>query len=79
MNGLQKDSLTQVSFSDQMNTALTGITQYGMPSDGKFNYPSGKRRTAQNTEKMIQAEKNLDHFWTLYDARWKRLEPTSVR
>jgi hypothetical protein len=56
-----------------MNTSLTGITQYGMPSGGKFTYPSDKRRTKQNTEKMIVAEKNLDHFWSLYDARWKRL------
>jgi hypothetical protein len=69
----RKDSLTQERFTDQMNTSLTGITQYGMPAGGKFNYPSDKRRTKQNTEKMIEAEKNLDHFWSLYDTRWKKL------
>ena len=29
----------------------------------KFNYPSGKQRTAATTEKMREAERNLDIFW----------------
>lgn len=69
MSGLQKDALTNDRFSDQMNTSVTGITQHGMPADGKFNYTSDKRRTKYNAEKMLQAEKNLDHFWNLYDTR----------
>ncbi|KAJ2984130.1 hypothetical protein NQ176_g179 [Zarea fungicola] len=37
------------------------------PTDGKFSYPAGKRRTKQNTEALVAAEKNLDSFWEFYD------------
>ena len=39
----------------------------------KFNYPSGKRQTLATTQKMQQAETNLDIFWSqvdkLYEAK----------
>ena len=38
----------------------------------KVDYPSAKRRTAQTTEKMREAEKNLDMFWKAVDDHYER-------
>jgi hypothetical protein len=35
----------------------------GCPTDGKFAYPVGKRRTRENVERMREAEANLDKLW----------------
>ncbi|QSZ29954.1 hypothetical protein DSL72_004472 [Monilinia vaccinii-corymbosi] len=56
-----------------MDAVLKGIVPLAMPHDGKFKYPINKKRTKQNTEQLIMAEKNLDHFWAKFDASWKRL------
>lgn len=42
----------------------------GSPSDGKFNYPSDKRRTQETTETMRIAEENLDNFWRTVDQQY---------
>ncbi|KAL9018873.1 MAG: hypothetical protein Q9185_003844 [Variospora sp. 1 TL-2023] len=44
----------------------TKLAALGIPQ-GKFNYPSEKRRTAATTRAMQKAEKNLDVFWTYVD------------
>ena len=49
-----------------------------MPGDGKFNYPTDKKRTKQTTETMITAEKNLDLFWSRFDVNWKRLAGKNI-
>lgn len=52
------------------------------PTDGKFSYPSGKRRTKQNTDALVAAEKKLDSFWEFYDRLARnaspRIETTAV-
>jgi len=68
-----RETKTQLDFTSQMNDALTGIAVLGNPTDGKFRYPSDKRRTQQNTDAMQEAEKNLDRFWSAFDSRWQRL------
>jgi hypothetical protein len=73
-----KDIQTLMDFQDNLNDLLVGVAPYGMPRGGRFNYPSDKRRTKENTEKMIEAEKNLDEFWTLIEARWKKLARKSL-
>jgi hypothetical protein len=43
------------------------FAKFGAPTEGRFYYPSDKRRTQQNTESMREAEKNLDIFWEKVD------------
>ena len=38
----------------------------------KFDYPSGKRRTATSTEKLRDAENQLDQFWQTVDDHFKQ-------
>ena len=45
------------------------ITNLGDPRDGKFSYPLNRRRTKENMETMIAAEKNLDLFWEAFDKK----------
>lgn len=58
---------------DQFDDVMKGITPFAMPQDGKFDYPTDKKRTKEATETMIKAEQNLDLFWRKFDANWKRL------
>ncbi|KAK2749625.1 hypothetical protein FQN57_005847 [Myotisia sp. PD_48] len=41
------------------------------PLDGRFVYPSHKRRTEQHVASMRRAEQNLDSFWKLIDEFYK--------
>lgn len=63
---------------DQIDYVLKGITGLAKPQDGKFNHPADKKRTKQNTEQMIRAEKNIHLFWKEYDKNWKRLTSQSI-
>jgi hypothetical protein len=47
------------------------LAKAGIPSDGKFQYPSDRRRTQQATETMRKAEQNLDLFWRTVDQQYK--------
>jgi hypothetical protein len=47
------------------------LAKVGMPSDGKFQYPSDRRRTKQATETMRNAEQNLDLFWKSVDQQYE--------
>jgi hypothetical protein len=47
------------------------LAKVGVPSDGRFHYPSDKRRTQQVTESMRKAEQNLDLFWRTVDQQYK--------
>ncbi|KAF8857356.1 hypothetical protein BDZ45DRAFT_674760 [Acephala macrosclerotiorum] len=51
---------------------VKALAQYGAPGDGRFFYPSDKRRTKQTTESMRQAESNLDLFWDTVDEHYLR-------
>jgi hypothetical protein len=61
-----------------MDRVLKGITELAMPQDRKFDYPVDKKRTKQTTEAMIKAERNLDLFWTKFDANWRRLAGKNI-
>jgi hypothetical protein len=63
----------QKELMEHMGHILKGIVTLAMPKDDKFNYPTDKKRTKQTIEAMIKAERNLDLFWSKYDASWKRL------
>jgi hypothetical protein len=44
----------------------------------RFDYPSGKRRTATSTQKMRDAENHLDQFWKTVDDHFKRMTGKTV-
>ena len=46
---------------------LIRVAKLGDPSGSRFNYPSDKRRTKENTATLIQTEQNLDNFWAAID------------
>ncbi|KAF7895768.1 uncharacterized protein EAF01_009730 [Botrytis porri] len=73
-----KDFVFNKDYLKYMDSVLKGIVQYCMLSDGKFKYPVNKKRTKQNTEQMILAEKNLDFFWEKFDANWKKLAKKNI-
>ncbi|KAI1943758.1 hypothetical protein LOZ66_000343 [Ophidiomyces ophidiicola] len=68
---------TQVDFMKEMvllavasqtiNDADLQRLELGDPFDGKYIYPSVKRRTKQHVETMRNSEKNLDRFWETVD------------
>ncbi|KAF8860574.1 hypothetical protein BDZ45DRAFT_672478 [Acephala macrosclerotiorum] len=47
------------------------LEKFGNPTDGRFDYPVGRRRTKETTEKMRKAEQSLDAFWTKIDYYYK--------
>jgi hypothetical protein len=55
----------------ESNFKNLSLAKVGMPSDGKFQYPSDRRRTEQATETMRKAEQNLDLFWKAADEQYK--------
>lgn len=55
------------------------FTTTGSPSDGKFNYPSDKRRTQENTERMRVSEENLDKFWRMVDQQYQEKTGKSLQ
>ncbi|KAE8453917.1 hypothetical protein EG329_007693 [Mollisiaceae sp. DMI_Dod_QoI] len=55
-----EDYLPKISFS-----------QLGAPTEGRFDYPSDKRRTKQSTERMRKAESSLDMFWDHVDKSYQ--------
>lgn len=73
-----EEATFQINYLEYMDLVLKGITELGMPGDRKFHYPTDKKRTKQNTEAMIAAEKNLDLFWSKFDANWKRLTKKTI-
>ncbi|TGO44513.1 hypothetical protein BCON_0505g00060 [Botryotinia convoluta] len=73
-----KDFVFNKDYLGYMDSVLKGIVQYCMLGDGKFKYPVNKKRTKQNTEQMILAEKNLDFFWDKFDANWKKLTRKNI-
>lgn len=48
------------------------FAKFGSPTEGRFYYPSDKKRTEQNTESMRKAEHNLDVFWENFDQIYRR-------
>jgi len=50
----------------------------GSPENGRFFYPSDKRRNKQNTEAMRKAEGYLDAFWENVDNHYRRKAGTSL-
>lgn len=54
------------------NSSTGRMAHLGKPTDKKFDYPVGKRRTKENTEIMRQSEANLDAFWSYIDGRMSK-------
>lgn len=50
---------------------LVGISDFGDPSDNKFEYPVHKKRNKINVDKMREAEENLALLWDNLDARFR--------
>ena len=51
---------------DTLTNIGKGLADVATPL-GKFNFPSDKRRTLATTQRMQQAERNLDMFWAQFD------------
>ncbi|MCJ1246838.1 hypothetical protein MMC30_004047 [Trapelia coarctata] len=49
------------------NLKELSLASVGSPFDGKFHYPSDKRRTRETINVMRKAEVNLDLFWQTVD------------
>lgn len=75
---MSQDAIFNIEYLEYMDNVLKGIVPLAMPRDGKFKYPINKKRTKQNTEQMILAEKNLDYFWSKFDANWKKLTRKNI-
>lgn len=62
------------------NLKGTGLASFGSPAEGRFYYPSDKKRNQQNTESMRKAESRLDDFWQkIEDAYQKKTGETLTR
>jgi len=48
------------------------VAKFGSPTDGRFYYPSDKRRTKATTQSLRKAEADLDLFWDKIDSHYKR-------
>jgi hypothetical protein len=48
------------------------ITVLSFPSDGKFDYPVGKRQTQEHSDMLRKAEQHFDLFWKAIDAELER-------
>jgi len=58
----------------KVHGAFQGISlaKVGDPSDGRFSYPSDKRRTKKTTDAMRKAEENLDSVWQIVDQFYEK-------
>jgi hypothetical protein len=73
-----EEATFQINYLEHMDRVLKGITTLAMPQYRQFDYPVDKKRTKQNTEIIIAAEKNLDLFWSKFDANWRRLAGKNI-
>jgi hypothetical protein len=56
----------------QQNFQGLSVARFGNPTEGRFYYPSDKRRTKATTESLREAEANLDLFWEKIDDHYRR-------
>jgi hypothetical protein len=56
----------------QNNFQGLSVAKFGSPTDGRFYYPSDKRRTQVTTQSMRKAEADLDLFWEKVDGHYRR-------
>ena len=54
------------------------VAKFGSPTDGRFYYPSDKRRTQVTTQSMRKAEAYLDLFWEKADGHYRRKSGKSL-
>jgi hypothetical protein len=65
-------SKSLISFAELMNNSKgISLANVGSLSEGRFHYPSDKRRTQEMTNAMRKAESNLDLFWETVDEHLK--------
>ncbi|KAI1963871.1 hypothetical protein LOZ58_001731 [Ophidiomyces ophidiicola] len=62
-----KEMVLLAVVSQTINDADLQRLELGDPFDGKYIYPSVKRRTKQHVETMRNSEKNLNRFWETVD------------
>lgn len=72
-----EDTAELFIFQDELKELEPKLTAAGLPL-GKFDYPSEKRRTALTTDKLRQAESNLDAFWNIVDEHYIRKTGESI-
>ncbi|KAF5871548.1 uncharacterized protein Bfra_008067 [Botrytis fragariae] len=58
--------------SIHINVKGIGLADFGSSAEGRFHYPSEKRRNEQNRESKRKAEQNLDGFWQKTDEVYQR-------
>lgn len=59
----------------RFSNSITKSTHLGVPTNGRFNYPDGKKRSRENVETMREAESALDEFW---QAAFKELKTNGI-
>ncbi|KAH7416628.1 hypothetical protein BKA64DRAFT_701417 [Cadophora sp. MPI-SDFR-AT-0126] len=68
-------------FADERNPKaacrMSLFAKLATPTCDRFNYPSNKRRTKENTEIMRRSEQNLDLFWEL-DKSYRKVTKKSL-
>ncbi|KAM3079659.1 hypothetical protein ACMFMG_006072 [Clarireedia jacksonii] len=52
-----------VQLDRERNSVGRGISKFGDPTDGRFDYPKEEERTQSNVETLRAAEQSLDNFW----------------
>ncbi|KAG9234751.1 hypothetical protein BJ875DRAFT_483898 [Amylocarpus encephaloides] len=55
-----------------LQPTMKSLAKIGTPKEGRFNYPSHKRRSKETIARMRQSEANLDLFWSTIDREYKR-------
>ncbi|QSZ29250.1 hypothetical protein DSL72_003762 [Monilinia vaccinii-corymbosi] len=71
---IEKEFQQRSRLVDGVSPNIKGISlaKIGCPADGRFYYPSDKRRSKKNTESMRKAEHNLDEFWEKVDGVYRK-------
>lgn len=62
-----------------MGPVFAAVGALGDPTDGRYHYPCGQRRTKEITEQMQSAEKHLKYFWTKLDLEYLRVTGKPLR
>ncbi|KAI9879339.1 MAG: hypothetical protein M1830_008799 [Pleopsidium flavum] len=69
---IKADFATSLSGLAELVRGFDGVSlaNVGTPSEGRFHYPSDKRRTQQSIRAMREAEQHLDLFWRTADQQF---------
>lgn len=71
---LSKQLLLRTKICTALKENETRKLKLGYPLDGRYTYPSDKRRTRQHVKTMRTSEQNLDRFWDIIDNYFRSKE-----